>query len=145
MTTGFQQGVLLRDQLRKTGTDDPAEFSLSYGRANEKTFGPMWDNAEAWDRHRLAEIDGETRGRTYTTDDESRQLGNTLDAVRLRDPRVLRAVCDVACTYLTADEAFVRSGLIERVVQLGAGLPRYTEPGPTRTELLTALGMPRKR
>lgn len=140
MTLGFRQAVLLRDQLRKTDTDGPAELLLAYDRTTRETLVPLWDDTDAWDRHRLAEIDAEIQGRRYTTDDEMWQLRNTLDAVRLADPRLLRAVADVAGLLLTPDEALVRSGLLPRVAELGAGVPRYTEPGPDRAELLSAVG-----
>ena len=139
MTMGFQQAVLVRDQLRKTGTADPAELILSYDRATEETLMPLWNDAVSWDRHRLAEIDEEIRGRTYTTDDPDWNLRNALDAVCLEDPALLRAVADVGFLLRTAEEALAGPGLLERAAELGAGVPRYVEPGPDRAGLLGAL------
>ncbi|WP_200301740.1 hypothetical protein [Streptomyces adelaidensis] len=127
---------------------------LAHDQATEETLVPLWEASNAWDRHRLAEIEEEKQGRTYTTDDENWHLRNTLDAVRLRAPQVLRAVGDVASVPRTADEALIRTGLdealirtglVERVVRLGAGVPLYTGPGPTRAELLAAAGVPEEQ
>ncbi|MDL5200011.1 FAD-dependent monooxygenase [Streptomyces sp. ALI-76-A] len=140
LTMGFRQAELLRDQLRKLGTEDPAELVLAYDRATEDTLVPLWADSDAWDRHRLAEIDEETQGRTYRSDDPAWNLRNVLDAVRLRDPRLLRAVADVASLLRTPDEALAGTDLLTRVAEWSVGVPRHTEPGPARSRLLTALG-----
>ena len=39
-----------------------------------------------------------------------------------------------------ADEVFTQPGMAERVMRLGAHAPRYPLPGPSRRELLAAIG-----
>jgi hypothetical protein len=40
----------------------------------------------------------------------------------------------------TPDEVLGRPGLVEKIVAAGRAVPRFPTPGPTRAELLAALG-----
>jgi 2-polyprenyl-6-methoxyphenol hydroxylase-like FAD-dependent oxidoreductase len=142
MTAGLGQGQALRDVIRATGLGDPAELVLALDDALEGRYAPMWLEGDTWDRHRLAEIDTEIRGGTYSTGDPAWALRTALDnAVRL-DADVVRGFGRVASQLASAEEALVKPGLVERIVQLAAGRPRYSLPGPARAQLLQAVGHP---
>ncbi|WP_406455102.1 FAD-dependent monooxygenase [Streptomyces sp. NBC_01622] len=139
MTMGFRHAALLRDAVRAVGLDDPADLAMRFDRVTETFLAPVWDNFALWDRHRLAEIDAEIRGGTYTSADEAWNLQVAVEAVRWMDPDVLRGLAEVACLLATPEEALLKSGLVEKVLALAPGTPRYAEPGPTRRALLTAV------
>lgn len=141
MTAGFQQAVQLRDAVRTMGVRNAVDLGRYYNEARAEVQQPLWESTHAWDTHRLAEIDAEITGELYVTDDADWNLRNTLHLVRHRDPEVLRAYAEVTCMISDVDEAFLRTGLIERVIALGAGdPPRYGDRGPSRAELLGVIG-----
>ncbi|MGW5848722.1 NAD(P)/FAD-dependent oxidoreductase [Streptomyces sp. NPDC055254] len=139
MTTGLRHAVLLRDVLRLLGTSDAVELALRVGREIDDECGAMWEEDAHWSRHRIAEIDAEIRGERYATDDPAWALRTAVDSVLLKDPEILRAMGDVGSMLASADEAFMKSGLVDRVVTLSATAPRYSAPGPTREEILAAV------
>ncbi|MCX4993649.1 NAD(P)/FAD-dependent oxidoreductase [Streptomyces sp. NBC_00568] len=136
MTMGIWRSLLLRDAIRKHGTDNPVELSIQLERDTEQTLSPIWHGSLSWDTHRLNEIDAEMRGETYATDDPDWNLRQLLDATRLQDPEILRGYAEAASMVTPANEVLARDGLLERILQLGTGTPRYPFVGPDRTELL---------
>ncbi|WAZ26708.1 FAD-dependent oxidoreductase [Streptomyces cinnabarinus] len=136
MTVGVRHALLLRESLRKFGADNPIELALHFDRDTKELLEPIWSGSLNWDEHRLAEIDAEIRGERYTTDDDDWNLRSMLDAVRLRDPHVLRSYAEVGCMLAGPAEVLARPGLVERIIELGANAPRYPYPGPDRTQLL---------
>ncbi len=139
MTTGLRHAVRLRDVLRLLGTDDAVELAVSVDREIDAEFEAAWQDDTAWKRHRVAEIDAEMRGEHYESDDPNWALRCAAEALLLEDGDILRAWGDVASLLASADEAFVKSGLVERVMRLGADAPRYSMQGPSRKELLAAV------
>lgn len=139
MTTGLGQAQLLRDVLCRTGLDDPADLVLALDAELEERYWPLWQEAETWDRHRLTEIDAETLGATYVTEDPAWALRSALDATAPLDEDILRGYGRVASMLASPEEALVKPGLVPRIVELAAGRPRYTAPGPDRARLLEAL------
>jgi len=91
------------------------------------------------DRHRLAEIDADIAWTPYATDDRRWHVGKALFAASLVDHDACRAYQSLASFLATPDELFAQPGLLDRVLTLGAGAPRYPLPGPARRELLTAI------
>jgi 2-polyprenyl-6-methoxyphenol hydroxylase-like FAD-dependent oxidoreductase len=141
MTMGFWQAVQLREAVRAVGVRNKVDLGRHFEETRAATLVPLWRSSHAWDEHRLAEIDAEMAGESYTTDDPDWNLRHTLHQVRNQDPEVLRAYAEVACMLSGVEEAFVESGLLARVVELGGtSLPRYSEPGPDRAGLLEAVG-----
>lgn len=136
MTNGLRHAVRLRDVLRLLGTDDAVELAVSVDREIDAEFGPAWQDDTDWNRHRVAEINAEMRGERYETQAPVWALRSTVEALLLEDGDILRAWGDVGSLLASADEAVMKSGLVERVMRLGAGAPRYSEPGPSRGELL---------
>lgn len=139
MTNGLRHAVQLRDVLRLLGTDDAVELAVSVDREIEAESGPSWQDDTDWSRHRIAEINAEMRGERYESDDPVWALRSMVEALLVKDPDILRAWGDVGCLLASADEAVVKSGLVERITRLGAEAPRYSEPGPSREELLAAV------
>jgi hypothetical protein len=93
----------------------------------------------SFDRHRLAEIDGDISGEPYQTDDRSWAITKAMDAAKFRDPDVLRARMLIGSMLATPPEVLASPGLLDKVITLGADAPQYTTPGPTRSELLAAI------
>ncbi|CAM5439224.1 FAD-dependent oxidoreductase OS=Streptomyces fumanus OX=67302 GN=GCM10018772_70980 PE=3 SV=1 [Streptomyces fumanus] len=60
--------------------------------------------------------------------------------MKLRDPEVLRAVAATAALLVTPEAAFGDPALVERVLALGRRTPAPWVPGPSRADLLAAVG-----
>ncbi|MBC2904688.1 FAD-dependent oxidoreductase [Streptomyces cupreus] len=139
MTMGVRHALLLRESLRKFGPYNPVELAQHFDRDTKELLEPIWRGSLNWDEHRLAEIDAEIRGESYTTDDGDWNLRSMLDAVRLRDPWVLRSYAEVGCMLAGPAEVLARPGLVERISELGAGGPCYAYPGLDRVQLLATI------
>lgn len=139
MAMGMVHAAILRDLVRTTGPGEPEKLALAFDEATHATLAPIHQGLAAWDRHRLAQIDGEISGIPYEPEDPDWNFRQFLEAAKLRDPEILRAMGEVASMLATPDEALAPPGLPERVVRLGTGAPRHPEPGPSRAELLEAI------
>jgi hypothetical protein len=100
---------------------------------------PLYRMTLGFDRHRLAEIAADVDGTSYLTDDPGWVVGKATLAASLTDPDITRAYLSLASLLATPDELFAEPGLVDRVMKLGAGAPRYPLPGPTRQELLATI------
>lgn len=140
MTAGLGQALLLRDTVRAHGVRDTVAVVTGLDARLEDRYWPMWSQGQTWDRHRLAEIDAEMRGEAYETDDPTWNSRVALEAAAPLDAELLRANGQTACMLATAEQALSTTGLPARVVELGAGRPRYRGAGPDRTQLLTTAG-----
>jgi 2-polyprenyl-6-methoxyphenol hydroxylase-like FAD-dependent oxidoreductase len=133
---GMLHAVMLRDQLREVGLDDPAAFAEAFHTATARTVEPWYRATLATDRYRLAEIESGVRGDTYDPQDSQYQLGKALGAAAGQDPDCLRAYLDIWLVLRTPGEVFARPGLRDKILQLGSGW-RDVEPlGPSREQLL---------
>jgi hypothetical protein len=101
--------------------------------------GPLYRSTVEFDRHRLAEINGEITGQPYRPGDPAWDLSKALYAAAPHDPEVLRAYIAVAAMTRMPSDALAESGLLEKVISLGSTAPRYSAPGPGRAELLAAI------
>ncbi|WP_067534000.1 NAD(P)/FAD-dependent oxidoreductase [Nocardia crassostreae] len=140
ITMGMTHGLLLRETLREVGIDDAEKLALRFDEVTGATLGPIYEASAGWDAHRLAQIDGEIAGIPYATDDQDWALRQAVEVAKLRDPEVLRAFADIGSLLTGPDEALARPGVLDRIIQLGAGAARYPEQGPPRAELLAAMG-----
>lgn len=136
---GMLHACALRDLLREVGPDQPEKLALRFDEITETTITPLYRMTLDFDRHRLAEITSEIDGRPYQTSDPGWTITTAMESLTLRDPDVLRAYWEIGALVSTPDEVFARPGLLDRVTTLSAGVPRFP-PGPTRTELLAAVG-----
>ncbi|MEU4562765.1 FAD-dependent oxidoreductase [Actinoplanes sp. NPDC023936] len=133
------QAVLLRDLMRETDPADHDKFARRFDEASTRVVEPLY-RATVWtDQHRLAEMAADAAGTTYQTGDPRWAMSKALFAAGLADPDLARGYASIAAFIATPDEVFGRPGVVDRVVALGMGAPRYPLPGPTRAELLAAL------
>ncbi|XVV08817.1 tryptophan 7-halogenase [Actinoplanes sp. CA-131856] len=128
---------VLRDTLRDTDPSDHEKVARRFHEATARTLLPLYRATNGFDKHRLAEMEGDATGVPYRTDDLRWIGAKALYAAALRDPDMLRAYLRVAGFLETPDEVFARPGVRDRVLALGVSAPRYPLPGPGRAELLS--------
>jgi 2-polyprenyl-6-methoxyphenol hydroxylase-like FAD-dependent oxidoreductase len=135
-TIGMLQAVALRDCMHDVGLAHPYRFAQAFHATTATDIQPwfMWVRAE--DRHRLAEIDAGIRGEEYRPDDRSWELEQALRCAASRDPDCLRVFVRAALMIESFDDALTSSGLVERVVELGAGWRDEPLPAPARHDLV---------
>jgi 2-polyprenyl-6-methoxyphenol hydroxylase-like FAD-dependent oxidoreductase len=131
---------LLRDLLRDTDPGDHDKIVRRFDELTTQVVEPIYRATVWFDRHRLAEIDGDIAGTPYRTDDPRWAAVKALQAASLVDQDLVRDYVSVASMLTTPDQVFSRPGVAGRVMALGAGAPQYPQPGPTRAELLAAVG-----
>jgi 2-polyprenyl-6-methoxyphenol hydroxylase-like FAD-dependent oxidoreductase len=138
-TIGLLHSCALRDLLRVVGPDEREKFAIRFDEVTETVVAPLYRMTVGFDRHRLAEIDGDIAGRPYQTDDRRWAMAKALDAAALDDPTALRARSSIMSLIATPDEALADPDLRDTVLARGAGAPRYPAPAPGRAELLAAI------
>jgi 2-polyprenyl-6-methoxyphenol hydroxylase-like FAD-dependent oxidoreductase len=139
-TIGLLHAGCLRDVLRDVDPGDPEKLVRRFDEVTAAVAEPLYRMTLGFDRHRLAEIDADIAGTPYKTDDKRWMVGKATFAASLADQDITRAYQSLASLLATPDELFADPGLLDRVMKLGAGAPRYPLPGPTRQELLAAVG-----
>ncbi|MEU8819021.1 FAD-dependent oxidoreductase [Actinoplanes sp. NPDC048796] len=127
---------VLRDTLRDTDPADHDKVTRRFHEATARTVLPLYRATNGFDKHRLAEMDGDVTGAPYQTDDLRWIGAKALYAAALRDPDMLRAYLTVAGFLEAPDEVFAKPGVRDRVLALGVSAPQYPLPGPDRAELL---------
>ncbi|BBH70750.1 hydroxylase [Actinoplanes sp. OR16] len=132
--------VLLRDLLRETDPADHEKLARRFDEASTRVVEPLY-RATLWnDQHRLAEMAADAAGATYETGDPRWPMSKALFAASLADPGLARGYTSLTAFIATPDEVFAGPGVVDKVVALGMGAPRYPLPGATRAELLAAIG-----
>lgn len=152
ISMGLVHAAALRDVVRELGLDEPHNLALRFDEVAEDALMPFYRFVRDWDRHRLAEIEAEIaaqpaarsgsrrHGSPYEPDDDGWTLGNALNAAKLSDPDLLRALADMGSMLVTPEAVIGRSGMVETIIATGGGSPRYPGTGPSRADLLTAIG-----
>ena len=136
---GLLHACALRDLLREVGPDHPERLARRFDQITQATVSPFYRATLEFDRHRLAEINGEITGQPYRPEDPAWDISKALYAASPRDPDVLRAYTAVAALVAMPGEVLAEPGLLEKVIALGSTTPRYPAPGPSRAELLSAI------
>jgi 2-polyprenyl-6-methoxyphenol hydroxylase-like FAD-dependent oxidoreductase len=136
---GLLHASCLRDILRDVDPGDPEKLARRFDEATTTVVEPLYRMTVGFDRHRLAEIAADVDGTPYVTDDPRWLVGKATFAASLTDPDITRAYLSLASLLVTPDELFATPGLVDRVLQLGAGAPNYPLPGPSRQELLATI------
>jgi 2-polyprenyl-6-methoxyphenol hydroxylase-like FAD-dependent oxidoreductase len=136
---GLLHARCLRDILRDVDPGDPEKLARRFDEATTTVVEPLYRMTVGFDRHRLAEIAADVDGTPYVTDDPRWLVGKATFAASLTDPDITRAYLSLASLLVTPDELFATPGLVDRVLQLGAGAPNYPLPGPSRQELLATI------
>ncbi len=137
---GLLHAGCLRDVLRDVDPGDPEKLVRRFDEVTAAVAEPLYRMTLGFDRHRLAEIDADIAGTPYKTDDQRWMVGKATFAASLADQDITRAYQSLGALLATPDELFAEPGLLDRVMKLGAGAPSYPLPGPTRQELLAAVG-----
>ena len=136
---GMLHACALRDLLRDVNPDQPEKLVRRFDEVTENTVAPLYRMTLSFDRHRLNEIAADVDGTTYQTADSGWGMSKALYAAAQRDPDVLRAYVSVVSMLCTPQEALAPSGMVAKVLTLGANAPQYPTPGPGRTELLSTI------
>jgi 2-polyprenyl-6-methoxyphenol hydroxylase-like FAD-dependent oxidoreductase len=137
---GLLHARVLRDVLREV---DPADHDKLVRRVDEQTTALVepWYRMTVWfDRHRLAEIDADVAGVEYHTDDERWAISKATVAAGLAEPAIARGYQSLASLLASPAELYAQPGMLDRIIGLGMGAPRYPLPGPSRRDLLAAVG-----
>ncbi|HTT87217.1 MAG TPA: hypothetical protein VMF60_07610, partial [Acidimicrobiales bacterium] len=138
ISIGFLHALALREVLRSSG-DDPVSFARAYDEATMSTVEPWYRDTVAVDRHRLAEIEAQIAGEAYRSEDPLWHIWRCLNAAAGADPDCFRALLRIVGLLQTADEVLAAPGLLDKVLELGAGWAELPDLGPDRTELLSIL------
>jgi 2-polyprenyl-6-methoxyphenol hydroxylase-like FAD-dependent oxidoreductase len=139
-TIGLTHARSLRDLLRESDPADHEKIARRFDEVTTRVAEPIY-RATVWmDRHRLAEIDADIAGVPYRTDDQRWFVGKALFAASLADPDLIRDYAAIGGLLTTPDQVLSRPGVLDRVMALGASAPQYPLPGPSRADLLAALG-----
>jgi 2-polyprenyl-6-methoxyphenol hydroxylase-like FAD-dependent oxidoreductase len=130
----------LQHVLRETDVAEAEKVVLGFADATAAAVDPMYEATKAFDTHRLAELAGEIDGRPYETDDPAWAMTKAVTAAALSDPDALRMYFRLALLLEPAESVFADPALTGRVLRLGASAPRYPLPGPSRGDVLAAIG-----
>lgn len=136
---GLLHAVALRDVLREVTPDESERLVRTFDEVTESTITPWYRATLAFDRHRLAEIDGDVAGTPYRTPDPAWAMTKALYAASLRDPDTLRAQSSIASMLAMPQEALAAPGVVEKVIGLGADAPRYPESAARHDELVAGM------
>jgi 2-polyprenyl-6-methoxyphenol hydroxylase-like FAD-dependent oxidoreductase len=141
---GVAIGVLharaLRDVVRDVAPHaEPEKLVRRFHEITLETVEPWFRCTNAFDRHRIAEIDAAVEGRPYETDDPAWSITKAVAAAAARDADILRGAVEISTVQALPEEVLARPGLLDRAVALGAGAPAHPLPGPGRAELLDAV------
>jgi hypothetical protein len=127
---------VLRDTLRQTGPDHPAELSEAFGAATESTVEPWYQATLSFDRHRLAEMAAIAEGAIYETDDPAYEMSEALSLAASRDPDCFRCLLDIVNVHELPEVVLSRPGIFEKVIEHGSEWRNEPAFGPTRDELV---------
>jgi 2-polyprenyl-6-methoxyphenol hydroxylase-like FAD-dependent oxidoreductase len=140
---GLSVGVVHARALQQLLRDvDPVEAEKLVRRFDEVTTAevePLYRLTWAFDRHRLAELDGDIGGVPYQTDDPGWAMSRALTAAGAVDPEAVRMGTRLGSLLATPSQVFTDPAVAGRIMALGAGAPQYPLPGPSRAELLALL------
>ena len=139
-TIGLLHACVLRDVLRDVDSGDPEKLVRRFDEVTAAVVEPLYRTTLWFDRNRLAEIAADVGGGDGAAGDPRWAASKALFAASLADEDLSREYLSVAMLLSRADEVFAQPGMAERVMRLGAHAPRYPLPGPSRPELLAAIG-----
>jgi 2-polyprenyl-6-methoxyphenol hydroxylase-like FAD-dependent oxidoreductase len=140
ISIGMIHAVALRDTLRRVSIDDPAALALAWHQATLDSAEPYVRGTMHYDRHRLGEIDAQIAGVPYEPNDPVWDLGECLFAGAGADHDLLRGALRVGSVLATGEEVFAEPGMVDKALSIGGPLRSEPAPGPSRQQLLAALG-----
>jgi 2-polyprenyl-6-methoxyphenol hydroxylase-like FAD-dependent oxidoreductase len=133
---GMLHAQALRDTLRHTGPDHPAGLSEAFAAATTATVEPWYLATLSFDRHRLAEMAAIAAGTSYEPVDPAYEISRALGSAGGRDPDCLRGNADIGVLLELPDAVLSRPGILDKVIEHGAGWRDEPPIGPTRDELV---------
>jgi 2-polyprenyl-6-methoxyphenol hydroxylase-like FAD-dependent oxidoreductase len=136
---GLVHARCLRDVLREVAPEEHDKLVLRFDEVTAAVAEPLYRLTLWFDRHRLAEIDGDIAGVPYRTEDMRWVVSKAMIPASLADPEICRGYQAIASLLTTPSDLLAEPGLRERIVELAAGAPQYPLPGPDRRELLAAI------
>jgi 2-polyprenyl-6-methoxyphenol hydroxylase-like FAD-dependent oxidoreductase len=136
---GLVHARCLRDVLREVAPEEHDKLARHFDEVTAAVAEPLYRLTLWFDRHRLAEIDGDIAGVPYRTDDLRWVVSKAMIPASLADPEICRGYQAIASLLTTPSELLAEPGLRERIVELAGGAPQYPLPGPDRRELLAAI------
>jgi 2-polyprenyl-6-methoxyphenol hydroxylase-like FAD-dependent oxidoreductase len=137
---GAAHARVLQQVLRDVDPADPEKLVRRFDEATAATVEPIYRATVGFDRHRLAELTGEVESRPYETDDPAWLMTKALTAAAAADPDALRMYSRLGLLLEPPQEVFADQAVTRRVLSMGAAAPRYPLPGPSRAEVLRAIG-----
>jgi 2-polyprenyl-6-methoxyphenol hydroxylase-like FAD-dependent oxidoreductase len=136
---GLLHARCLRDLLREVDVTEDDKLVRRFAELTESVVEPLYRMTVWLDRNRLAEIDADIAGTPYRPEEPRWTANKATFAASLVDPEIARAYMSLVALLTTPPELFAQPGMLDRIMQLGAGAPQYPLPGPTRQTLLARL------
>jgi 2-polyprenyl-6-methoxyphenol hydroxylase-like FAD-dependent oxidoreductase len=136
---GLMHAVALRDLLRVASIDFPVELAQRWHEVTLSTVEPYYRATLDFDRHRLAEIDAGIDGKTYDPGDPQWEIGQALSSAGPKDPELFRSMLRILAVLAVPDEVLAQPGVLDKVMELGAGWRDDPTFAPTREELLAVV------
>jgi 2-polyprenyl-6-methoxyphenol hydroxylase-like FAD-dependent oxidoreductase len=140
ISIGLIHAVALREMLRRESIDDPVALAVAWEQATLASAEPYYRGTLHFDRHRLAQIEAQIAGVPYEPNDPIWDLGECLSAGAGADPDLLRGALRIGSVLATGEEVFAEPGMVDKAINIGGPLRGEPAPGPTRPQLLAALG-----
>jgi 2-polyprenyl-6-methoxyphenol hydroxylase-like FAD-dependent oxidoreductase len=136
LSIGLVHARALQSTLREVEPTDAEKLSRRFAEVTAATVEPLFQATRSLDRHRLGELIGDATGTPYCSADPSWALSHAVAAAATVDPDALRTYSTLAALNAPPAEVFGAPGVVDRILGLARTMPRYTDPGPDRTELL---------
>ncbi|WP_051580169.1 FAD-dependent oxidoreductase [Pseudonocardia acaciae] len=138
---GLAHACLLRDTLREVEPRRSEALAHRFAEATESAIDPIYHVTADYDRHRMAQVQAELIGDTYRPADPSWSVLCMLDSLKAKDADLLRVYLRHVQLDLTAPGlADLPPAARAEVTTPGHVRPGYPPGGPTRAELLAAIG-----
>lgn len=129
---GLLHCVRLRDLVR-AGMDRPVALAAAWDADTTEHLQPWHEATLQTDRQRFREMEAAIRG---VSPDPVPAIMDAFGRAVAHDADVFRALLDIRQVLHLPSEVFGRPGFVDRVLQVAAGRPLMSPPGPTRQELL---------
>ena len=140
MTMGFMHAAGTVEVIGKH-LDDPLTLAVEHDRMTQTRVIPWYQATVEFDRARKAQMDAAIEGRPAPQPTGPAALfQQAFGKAMLYDADVFRAMMEIIMMQALPEEVFTRPGFASRVSAAAEGREAFIAPGPSRAELLGALG-----
>ena len=140
MTMGFMHAAGTVEVIRKH-LGDPLTLAAEHDRMTQTRVIPWYRATVEFDRARKAEMDAAIEGRPEPQPAGPAALfQQAFGKAMLYDADIFRAMMEIITMQALPEEVFARPGFASRVQAAAEGREAFIAPGPSRAELLGALG-----